>query len=132
MTNGPDELRNLFATLMDAPRRKLLIFTNSRKSCESLASELQQVPELASLVFTHYSSLSTEFREETERRFAEAPCAICVATSTLEIGIDIGDIDAVVLTGNPPSIASLLQRIGRGNRRSDKTNVICLCQPGSG
>ena len=132
MTNGPDELRNLFATLMDAPRRKLLIFTNSRKSCESLASELQQVPELASLVFTHYSSLSTELREETERRFAEAPCAICVATSTLEIGIDIGDIDAVVLTGNPPSIASLLQRIGRGNRRSDKTNVICLCQPGSG
>jgi ATP-dependent Lhr-like helicase len=132
MTNDPGELRKLFVSLMDAPRRKLLVFTNSRKSCESLAAELQQAPELSSRVFTHYSSLSTELREETERKFAEAPCAVCVATSTLEIGIDIGDIDAVVLTGNPPSIPSFLQRIGRGNRRSNKTNVICLCLPGLG
>lgn len=130
--NNPGELRKLFVKLMDAPRRKLLVFANSRKFCESLAGELQRAPELASLVFTHYSSLSTELREQTERQFAEAPCAICVATSTLEIGIDIGDIDAVILTGNPPNIASFLQRIGRGNRRSNKTNVICLCQPGSG
>jgi ATP-dependent Lhr-like helicase len=131
MPNSPGELRKLFVKLMDAPRRKLLVFANSRKSCESLAGELQRAPELAPLVFTHYSSLSTELREQTERQFAEAPCAICVATSTLEIGIDIGDIDAVILTGNPPNIASFLQRIGRGNRRSNKTNVICLCQPGS-
>jgi ATP-dependent Lhr-like helicase len=130
--NNPGELRKLFVKLMDAPRRKLLVFANSRKSCESLASELQRAPELASLVFTHYSSLSADLREQTERQFAEAPCAICVATSTLEIGIDIGDVDAVVLMGNPPNIASFLQRIGRGNRRSNKTNVICLCQPGAG
>ena len=132
MPSNPGELRNLFVRLMDAPRRKLLVFANSRKSCESLAAELQRAPELASPVFTHYSSLSTDLREQTERQFAEAPCAICVATSTLEIGIDIGDIDAVILAGNPPNIASFLQRIGRGNRRSNKTNVICLCQPGSG
>jgi ATP-dependent Lhr-like helicase len=132
MPSGPTELRKLFVKLMDAPRRKLLVFANSRKSCETLAGELQRAPELASLVFTHYSSLSTELREQTERQFAEAPCAICVATSTLEIGIDIGDIDAVVLIGNPPNIASFLQRIGRGNRRSNKTNVICICQPGFG
>jgi ATP-dependent Lhr-like helicase len=130
--SNPGELRKLFVKLMDAPRRKLLVFANSRKSCETLAGELQRAPELASLVFTHYSSLSTELREQTERQFAEAPCAICVATSTLEIGIDIGDIDAVILIGNPPNIASFLQRIGRGNRRSNKTNVICICQPGVG
>jgi ATP-dependent Lhr-like helicase len=129
---SPGELRKLFVKLMDAPRRKLLVFANSRKSCENLAGELQRAPELASLVFTHYSSLSTELREQTERQFAEAPCAICVATSTLEIGIDIGDIDAVILMGNPPNIASFLQRIGRGNRRSNKTNVICICQTGPG
>lgn len=131
MMSGPGEMRDLFIKLMDAPRRKLLVFTNSRKSCENLAAELQLAPELASLVFTHYSSLSTELREQTERQFSETPCAICVATSTLEIGIDIGDIDAVILTGNPPNIASFLQRIGRGNRRSSKTNVICLCQGGN-
>ena len=132
MPNSPGDLRKLFVKLMDAPRRKLLVFTHSRKSCENLAGELQRAPELASLVFTHYSSLSTELREQTERQFAEASCAICVATSTLEIGIDIGDIDAVILTGNPPNIASFLQRIGRGNRRSSKTNVICICEKGIG
>ncbi|MEK7992182.1 MAG: Lhr-like helicase, partial [Planctomycetota bacterium] len=51
--------------------------------------------------------------------------------STLELGIDIGDIDAVVLWGAPPGIASFLQRIGRGNRRSNKTNVVCLIPPDS-
>lgn len=129
--SSPDEIKRLFVKLMDAPRRKLLVFAHSRKACETLAGELQLAPEVGSLVFTHYSSLSTELREDTERRFAEAPCAICVATSTLEIGIDIGDIDAVVLMGNPPNIASFLQRIGRGNRRSNKTNVLCICQPGA-
>ena len=45
--------------------------------------------------------------------------AVCVATSTLEVGIDIGDIDLIVLSEAPWSISSLLQRIGRGNRRED-------------
>lgn len=129
---APDELRKLFVKLMKAPRRKLLVFANSRKACELISSDLQRAPELASLVFTHYSSLSTELREQTERQFSQLPCAICVATSTLEIGIDIGDIDAVVLIGQPPGIASFLQRIGRGNRRSNKTNVICICESGVG
>jgi ATP-dependent Lhr-like helicase len=127
---SPGELRKLIVKLMKAPRSKFLVFANSRKACEILSSDLQLAPELASLVFTHYSSLSTELREQTERQFAELPCAICVATSTLEIGIDIGDIDAVVLMGHPPGIASFLQRIGRGNRRSNKTNVICICEDG--
>ena len=125
-------LRDLFVKLMEAPQRKLLVFVNSRKTCEKFASELQIAPELASLVFTHYSSLSTDLRQRTEREFSESPRAICVATSTLEIGIDIGDIDAVVLIGVPSGIASFLQRIGRGNRRSQKTNVICLCENGLG
>ncbi len=49
---------------------------------------------------------------------------VLIATQTLEIGIDIGDIDLVVLDGPPPDIKSLLQRIGRGNRRSETTNVM--------
>ena len=129
---SPNDLRKLFVRLMDAPRRKLLVFVKSRKACEALAGELQHAPKLASLVFTHYSSLSTDLREQTERQFAEFPCAICIATSTLEIGIDIGDIDAVVLMNTPPNIASFLQRIGRSNRRSHRTSVICLCENEAG
>jgi ATP-dependent Lhr-like helicase len=110
---------------------KLLVFANSRRQCEELASSLQTHPRLRSSVFAHYSSLSPGVRLETERAFAESRTAVCLATSTLELGIDIGDIDAVLLWGAPPGIESFLQRIGRGNRRSNKTNVVCLIPPES-
>lgn len=114
----------LVTQLMGRPHTKLLVFADSRKVCEALAAALQADRQLAPLVFTHYSSLSTELRVQVERNFARASSAICIATSTLELGIDIGDIDAVILWGPPKSVESFLQRIGRGNRRSQKTNVI--------
>src|SRR5205823_4112188 len=49
---------------------------------------------------------------------------VVVSTSTLEIGIDIGDIDLVVLDGPPPDVPAFLQRIGRGNRRTGYTRVM--------
>jgi ATP-dependent Lhr-like helicase len=110
---------------------KLLVFANSRRQCEELASSLETHDQLGSCVFAHYSSLSPGVRVETERAFSEAKTAVCLATSTLELGIDIGDIDAVLLWGAPPGIESFLQRIGRGNRRSAKTNVVCLIPPES-
>lgn len=117
---------SLIRRLTDSAPAKLLVFADSRRECERLAGALQSITALHGSVFAHYSSLSQQVRVETERRFAEARTAVCVATSTLELGIDIGDIDAVILWGVPPSVESLLQRIGRGNRRSTKTNVICL------
>lgn len=105
---------------------KLLVFANSRTKCEYLTSTLKQDESLRHFVFTHYSSLSPEVRVDTEHKFSSMDTAICVATSTLELGIDIGDIDAVLLWGVPANVNSFLQRIGRGNRRSNKTNVLCL------
>ncbi|HPO87592.1 MAG TPA: DEAD/DEAH box helicase [Candidatus Hydrogenedentes bacterium] len=105
---------------------KLLVFANSRRECERLAGTLQQDTALRHSVFAHYSSLSSEVRLETERKFADSDNAICLATSTLELGIDIGDIDAVLLWGVPGCVESFLQRIGRGNRRAHKTNAVCL------
>lgn len=105
---------------------KLLIFVNSRRDCERLTGVLQTDPAIGHFVFAHYSSLSPEVRVETERKFASMSTAICAATSTLELGIDIGDIDAVLLWGAPSGVTSFLQRIGRGNRRSNKSNVVCL------
>ena len=122
---------SLVGKMLGNSNAKLLVFANSRRQCEELASSLQTHGQLRSSVFAHYSSLSSEVRVETERAFGECKTAVCLATSTLELGIDIGDIDAVLLWGAPPGIASFLQRIGRSNRRSNKTNVVCLIPPGS-
>lgn len=105
---------------------KLLVFANSRRECERLAGVLNREETLRHGIFAHYSSLSPEVRLDTEYRFASMKTAICIATSTLELGIDIGDIDAVLLWGVPGGVDSFLQRVGRGNRRSNKTNVVCL------
>jgi ATP-dependent Lhr-like helicase len=120
------EFRQIISLLTKSDQTKLLVFVNSRKECERLTGWLQGIDQLRDSVFAHYSSLSQNVRLETERRFAEQENAVCVATSTLELGVDIGDIDAVVLWGVPGGVDSFLQRIGRGNRRSIKTNVICL------
>lgn len=105
---------------------KLLAFANRRKTCEELAQDLSRAHHLRDAVFTHYSSLSPSERENIEAKFTELETAVCNATSTLELGIDIGDIDAVLLCDVPASTDSFLQRIGRGNRRSNKTVAICF------
>lgn len=117
---------NLIHRLTQGNSTKLLIFANSRRECERLAAILQHEERLRSFVFTHYSSLSPEVRVEIEQKFLASRTAICIATSTLELGIDIGDIDAVAVWGVPSGVESFLQRIGRSNRRQNKTNVICL------
>lgn len=125
---SPGELAQLLERLMQAPRRKLLIFAQSRREVEELAGAIKAIPSLENLVVTHHSSLAPEVRQDAERWFGSEAKAICVSTSTLELGIDIGDIDAVVLYGPTYSMESLLQRIGRGNRRSNKTNAICVAR----
>lgn len=116
----------LILRLTEGRATKLLVFANSRRECERLAGVLHANERLRHAIFAHYSSLSHEVRVDTEQKFAASNTAICIATSTLELGIDIGDIDAVLLWGVPGGVESFLQRIGRGNRRASKTNVICL------
>lgn len=132
VTNTEASLVDLLERLMKAPQRKLLVFVNSRKDAEKIAGALKDRPGLEDLILTHHSSLSPEAREHVERRFEAGSRAACVSTSTLEMGIDIGDIDAVILYGPPLTVESMLQRIGRGNRRSNKTNVICLSRDRGG
>ena len=105
--------------------KKVLCFCNLRESVESVATELTTLWHPYPVV-VHHGSLARQEREEAERVMKEADIAVCVATSTLEVGIDIGDIALVVLADVPWSIASLLQRIGRGNRREDVTHVVAV------
>jgi ATP-dependent Lhr-like helicase len=105
--------------------KKILVFANSRKRCEESASILRQlVPSWP--VMVHHGSLSRKEREGVEAAMLADSRWICCATMTLEVGIDIGDIDAVCLTEPPWSVASLLQRIGRANRRSGTATVLAL------
>jgi ATP-dependent helicase Lhr and Lhr-like helicase len=106
--------------------RKSLVFCNTRNEVEQTAAYLRQNLPYEAAVFVHYSNLDPALRRDVEDGFAEASVAICVASSTLELGIDIGSIDDIVLVGPPPSLTSFLQRIGRGGRRSGVTQVLCL------
>jgi ATP-dependent Lhr-like helicase len=96
--------------------QKVLVFVNSRAEAEQMVRRFQRPPFLHN-TFAHHGSLSKKEREDIENFINTSSSGICVATTTLELGIDIGDIDAVVLYGPPHDVRSLLQRIGRGNRR---------------
>lgn len=110
----------------EAAVRKSLIFCNTRNEVEQTAAYLREYLPFAAEIFVHYSNLDPQLRRDVEEGFAAAAVAICVSTSTLELGIDIGSIDEVVLIGPPPTIPSFLQRIGRGGRRANRTQVLCL------
>ena len=105
---------------------KLLVFANRRSEVEALGAALSALGALRGRVFVHHGSLARDARELTEARFGAERGGVCVATTTLEIGVDIGDVDGVVLVAPPPDVRSLLQRAGRGNRGSGVTRVLGL------
>lgn len=110
---------------------KILVFCNARKRVDLLTAYLRgQLASFGYEIAAHHGSLDKTEREATEGVIKQEQKSIVVATSTLEIGIDIGDVDLVVLDGPAPDISALLQRIGRGNRRSNKTRVMnCADNP---
>lgn len=128
---GDDETRArkaMIATEGFADVRKVLVFVNSRRQAD-LAGFYQHGPFKHSTVYGHHGNLSKHRREETELRFKSDRRAVCLATMTLEVGIDIGDVDLVVCMDAPFSLGSFLQRIGRGCRRLEgKTRVLCIAR----
>ncbi|MEW6126464.1 MAG: DEAD/DEAH box helicase [Acidobacteriota bacterium] len=121
---GEESLRDLFAGLRKRGVKKALAFCNARSECEALAQVFKHRAPFGDNVFVHHASLDARLRHQTERHFAEASAALCFATSTLELGIDIGDVDLVILIGAPDDASAFLQRIGRGNRRSSRSAVV--------
>jgi ATP-dependent Lhr-like helicase len=94
---------------------KRLVFCDSRSQAERLASLLRG---LGTSTFVSHSSLSVDERRQAERAFRESRDCVIVATSTLELGIDVGDLDRVVQLEAPLTVASFLQRLGRTGRRA--------------
>ena len=119
--------------LSETGTRKVLIFGNSRNRTHSLALALHdRLSGSRWPLYLHIGILSRAQRETVEASMKAKAYGVCVATSTLEVGIDIGDIDAVLLADVPTSVNSFLQRVGRGNRRSETCHVLGLdSEPGS-
>ncbi|MGO8692903.1 MAG: DEAD/DEAH box helicase [Rectinemataceae bacterium] len=96
--------------------RGVLVFTDSRRRAERLAFLVNEAAG-ETLAWAHHGSLSREARRAVEERFKAGELGCVVATSSLELGIDIGHVDEVILAGTPRSVSSLLQRIGRSGHR---------------
>lgn len=106
--------------------RKVLVFVKSRSLCDELSLVLRDFlsKKRDLYVGAHHGSLERPLREAAERTFSGCRDAVLVATTTLEVGIDIGDVDVVALVGAPPDTSSLLQRIGRSGRRTGCVRLI--------
>lgn len=95
---------------------KRLVFVDSRAKAEQLGNLLNQ---LEVTTFVTHSSLSQEQRQQAEEAFAAREDCVIVATSVLELGIDVGNLDRVIQIDSPTTVSSFLQRMGRTGRRAD-------------
>lgn len=102
-------------------KKATLIFTNTREFAEILSSRLRALaPDLP--MDTHHSSLSKEVRMDAEARLKEGKLRAMVCTSSLELGIDIGEIDLTLQYMSPRQVTKLLQRIGRSGHGVGRTS----------
>ncbi|MCW8138258.1 MAG: DEAD/DEAH box helicase, partial [Planctomycetota bacterium] len=135
-----DEVYAHMAALIRA-HRTTLVFVNTRKLAERIGSRLATVLDAVpdpdavpdaepaagasgaprSVVASHHGSLSRELRLEAERRLKQGELRALVATASLELGIDVGDVDLVIQVGSVRSIATFLQRVGRSGHALGKT-----------
>ena len=102
---------------------KILIFGNSKNDVETIHFRLKNELKLKN-VFIHHGSIGKEIREENEKRFKAVKTGIMVSTNTLELGIDIGDLDIVINFEMPTSASSFSQRVGRSGRRTKEQKCI--------
>ena len=115
---GPIASHELWGETLDSiagmvnEHRSTLLFVNTRRLVERVAHQMSaRLGEEA--VVAHHGSLSREIRLDAEQKLKTGQVKVCVATASLELGIDIGDVDLVCQIGSPRSIGVLLQRVGR-------------------
>jgi ATP-dependent helicase Lhr and Lhr-like helicase len=122
----PDVQLDFVGTLSNAAKvisllhkgEKRLVFCDSRSRVEQLALLLR---EHGIETFVSHSSLGIEERRSAEQAFASRQNCVIVATSSLELGLDVGDLDRVIQIDAPPTVSSFLQRMGRTGRRDGAT-----------
>jgi ATP-dependent helicase Lhr and Lhr-like helicase len=108
-----------------AAGKKSLFFCQSRALSEEIA---KRIANQGTDVFVHHSSVSLEERSLAESSFQEGRNTCIVCTSTLELGIDVGDLDYVLQANSPSTVSSFLQRLGRTGRRGGNANTTFFVQ----
>ena len=104
-------------------RRSVLVFTNVRSAAEQLGFELKELlPELANQVETHHASLDRSVRLEVEDRLKNGELRAVVCSTSLEMGIDIGAVDLVVMVATPKGVSRAIQRIGRSGHSLNRNS----------
>lgn len=106
--------------------RMTLIFVNTRSQAEMIFSELWRLNEANLPIALHHGSLDVGQRRKVEAAMADGRLRAVVATSTLDLGIDWGDIDLVIHVGAPKGASRLAQRVGRANHRMDEPSTALL------
>ena len=122
---GSEERDLIAAAASLVSGKKSFFFCQSRAAAEAIAQSLR---ESGTEVFVHHSAVSREERQLAEARFQRGEDACIVCTSTLELGIDVGDLDLVMQIDAPPTVSSFLQRMGRtGRREGQAANTSFFC-----
>jgi ATP-dependent Lhr-like helicase len=103
-----------------------LLFVNTRMQAELLFQDLWRVNELGLPIALHHGSLDATQRRKVEAAMAAGTLRAVVATSTLDLGIDWGDVDLVIHVGAPKGASRFIQRIGRSNHRLDEPSRAML------
>ncbi|MBA3069431.1 MAG: ligase-associated DNA damage response DEXH box helicase [Hyphomonas sp.] len=103
-----------------------LVFVNTRSQAELMFQELWSVNEDGLPIALHHGSLVREQRQKVEAAMAAGQLKAVVCTSTLDLGIDWGEVDLVIQMGAPKGAARLMQRIGRANHRMDEASKAIL------
>ena len=102
--------------------RTTIVFCNTRSLAELIFQDLWKVNALSLPIGVHHGSLSREARRKVEGAMADGKLRALVATASLDLGVDWGDVDCVVQMGAPKGSSRLLQRIGRANHRLDESS----------
>lgn len=103
-----------------------LLFVNTRSQAEMLFQELWRINDDNLPIALHHGSLDVSQRRKVEHAMQSNALRAIVATSTLDLGIDWGDVDLVVHVGSPKGASRLAQRIGRANHRMDEASKAIL------
>lgn len=113
--------------LAEISRHRLaLVFVNTRLQAELMFQELWRLNEASLPIALHHGSLDVAQRRKVEAAMAAGRLRAVVATSTLDLGIDWGDVDLVIHIGAPKGASRLIQRIGRANHRLDEASKAVL------
>jgi len=109
-----------------ARHRTTIVFVNTRAQAEIVFQELWRMNDANLAITLHHGSLAPEQRRNVEAAMAAGKLRAVVATSSLDLGIDWGDVDLVVQVGAPKGVSRLTQRIGRANHRLDEPSRALL------